>query len=153
MRDINSQIDSGTDMPPTTRILEIKQALDARAPPGAGRADPAGTLHMIAQMRDLLARELDRFAATGSLDGALDGKQTIDLVNNAARTLEKIAALEREVAEAMPSPDELSPERRAALHQTVEDLILTLATRRAERMVAERLGEEAAGVELGERSG
>lgn len=150
MRDSSSEGDA--DMPPTTRILEIKQALDARAPPGAGRADPAGTLRMIAQMRDLLARELDRFAATGTLDGALDGKQTIDLVNNAARTLEKIAALEREVADAMPSPDELSPERRAALHQTVEDLILTLATRRTERMVAERMGEAAVGVELGERS-
>lgn len=151
MRDISSEID--TDMPPTARILEIKQALDIHAPPGAGRADPVGTLRMIAQMRDLLARQLDRFAATGTLDGALDGKQTIDLVNNAARTLEKIAALEREVAEAMPSPDELSPERRDALHQTVEDLILTLAARRAERMVAERLDEGAGAVaELGERS-
>lgn len=147
-----SDLEIDTDMPPTTRILEIKQALDTRAPPGAGRADPGGTLRMIAQMRDLLARELDRFAATGTLDAALDGKQTIDLVNNAARTLEKIAALEREVAEAMPSPDELSPERRAALHQTVEDLILTLAARRAERMTAERLGEGAAGLGPGNRS-
>jgi len=125
--------------PPLRRILEIKQALDMRAPPGSGRADPAGTLRMIAQMRGVLSRELDRFVAASAAGDGLDGKQAIDLVSHIARTLEKIGELEREVAEAAPPEDELSPERRRALRGTVEDLILTLASRRAERIVAERL--------------
>lgn len=128
---------------PLRRILEIKQALDAGAPPGSGLADPSGTLRMIAQMRAMLSRELDRFAAESAAGGGADGKQAVDLVANAARTLEKIAALEREVADAMPSPDEVSPERQAALRRTVEELILTLAARRAGEMAAGREGAAA----------
>lgn len=118
------------DQKPYARIFEVKQALDARIETGGGRTDPEGTLHMLAQMRGVLSRELDRFAGVGS-EVEIDGKAAVDLVSLIARTLEKIDQLERQMAEARSEADgEPSTEERASLRQTVHAMIDALAERK-----------------------
>ncbi|TDH38839.1 hypothetical protein E2A64_07025 [Pseudohoeflea suaedae] len=123
-------------MAPVARILEIKQALDSRVEAGAGRADPSGTAKMLAQMRGVLSRELDRFAyAASGPDGVgVDGKAAVDLVSLIARTLEKVDQLERQMAEVDAERQQMTPGDRLALRQTVADLIDTLAERKVARM-------------------
>lgn len=122
---------------PYERILEIKQALHDQVENGAGRDDPAGTMKMLGQMRGVLSRELDRFAGmAGGPDGeGIDGKAAVDLVSLIARTLEKIDQLERQIAESeIDKASDVGPEERAALRQTVADMISTLADRRVRKM-------------------
>jgi len=122
---------------PFERILEIKQALHDQVETGAGRSDPAGTMKMLGQMRGVLSRELDQFAGTaGGPDGqGIDGKAAIDLVSLIARTLEKIDQLERQIAESeIDKASDVGPEERAALRQTVTDMISTLADRRIRKL-------------------
>ena len=129
-------------MAPVARILEIKQALDSRVEAGAGRADPSGTARMLAQMRGVLSRELDRFAgaASGPDGEGIDGKAAVDLVSLIARTLEKVDQLERQMAEVDAERNRMTPGDRAALRQTVADLIDTLAERKLARMRDEEDG-------------
>lgn len=122
---------------PFERILEIKQALHDQVETGAGRNDPAGTMKMLGQMRGVLSRELDKFAgsAVGPDGQGIDGKAAVDLVSLIARTLEKIDQLERQIAESdLGASGEVRPEERAALRQTVADMISTLADRRIKKM-------------------
>jgi uncharacterized protein YdcH (DUF465 family) len=123
-------------MAPVARILEIKQVLDDHVAEGAGRADPSGTAKMLAQMRGVLSRELDRFAgaASGPEGEGIDGKAAVDLVSLIARTLEKVDQLERQIAEVDAERTKMTPQDRAALRQTVADLIDTLAERKVARM-------------------
>ena len=125
-----------TGMAPVARILEIKQVLDSRVEAGAGRADPSGTARMLAQMRGVLSRELDRFAgaASGPDGEGIDGKAAVDLVSLIARTLEKVDQLERQIAEVDAERNGMTPDDRAALRQTVADLIDALAERKLARM-------------------
>ena len=126
-------------MAPVARILEIKQVLDDSVAEGAGRADPSGTAKMLAQMRGVLSRELDRFAgaASGPDGEGIDGKAAVDLVSLIARTLEKVDQLERQIAEVDAERNRMTPQDRAALRQTVADLIDTLAERKVARMRVE----------------
>ena len=138
-------------MAPVARILEIKQALDSRVEAGAGRADPSGTARMLAQMRGVLSRELDRFAgaASGPDGEGIDGKAAVDLVSLIARTLEKVDQLERQIAEVDAERNRMTPQDRAALRQTVADLIDTLAERKVARIgtlpLSPLVGEMSAG--------